>query len=87
MEKTTRKPLPTTTDKNAAKAWVADGKPTTYRSGWAWKGARQKPITKHDAFMRLPFYDFGKGFYMLKWDYYNDEPCLCFNELSACDME
>jgi len=82
-----RPPLPEENTKERARLWVACGGRVSKRYGWGWKGAEQQPISEYEAMELLPKYDFGKGFYMLTWTYYEDMPCLCFNELSENDME
>ena len=69
-----------------AKEWIEAGKPCIYRSGWGWKGAGGRMITKEKALELLPKYSFGKGFYELSWSKFNGETVLEFNELSENDM-
>lgn len=39
--------------KEAALQWAMDGKSCQYREGWAYRGAKAKPITSKDAQKRL----------------------------------
>lgn len=72
--------------KEAAKQWIEAGKPCIYRYGWGWKGAGAREITREEALKKLPYYNFGKGFYSLSFVKYGDKDALEFNELSENDM-
>ena len=73
--------------KSHAEQWVRAGKPCIYRHGWAYRGASARKITTEEALQLLPKYDFGMGFYELKFTETKDGTVLEFNELSALDME
>ena len=72
--------------KQAAIEWVNEGKPCIYRSGWAYRGARAKSITKEEALKLLPSYNFGIGFYSLSFHKEQGIEVLEFNKLSANDL-
>lgn len=72
--------------KEFAKQWIEEGKPCVYRSGWGWKGAGARTISKEKALDLLPKYDFGKGFYELGFIKIDGKDVLEFNELSENDM-
>lgn len=76
--------LPSKTD---AERWVIEGRPCIYRHGWAYRGASARPISQEKAMELLPKYNFGMGFYELKFTETKDGTVLEFNELSALDME
>lgn len=74
--------------KEAAMAWIEEGKPCVYRHGWEWKGAKARSISKEQALKLFHQYSFGMGFYELNWIKDNNgNTILEFNELSAHDME
>lgn len=68
--------------KEEAKKWIEKGGKCMYRYGFAWKGARAEEITAERALELLPSYDFGVGYYELKFN--GSE--LIFNEYSEGDM-
>lgn len=72
--------------KEFAQQWIEEGKPCVYRSGWGWKGAGARTITKEEALKLLPEYSFGKGFYELSFINIKGQTTLEFNELSENDM-
>lgn len=72
--------------KEFAQQWIEEGKPCVYRSGWGWKGAGARKITKEKALELLPQYSFGKGFYELGFIKIDGQTTLEFNELSENDM-
>ena len=72
--------------KEFAQQWIEEDKPCVYRSGWAWKGAGARKITKEKALELLPQYSFGKGFYELSFIKLDGQTTLEFNELSENDM-
>jgi hypothetical protein len=72
--------------KEFAQQWIEEGKPCVYRSGWGWKGAGARKITKEKALELLPQYSFGKGFYELSFIKIDGQTTLEFNELSENDM-
>lgn len=72
--------------KEFAQQWIEEGKPCVYRSGWGWKGASARKITKEKALELLPQYSFGKGFYELSFIKIDGQTTLEFNELSENDM-
>lgn len=65
--------------------WIQQGKPCAKRYGLSFRGAKAKPITTQEAENLLPKYDFGKGFYEIRFELLS-EPTLVFNEYSANDM-
>ena len=73
-------------NKQKALEWINEGKPCIYRSGWAYRGAGAKSITKEEALKLLPSYSFGIGFYSLSFHKEQGVEVLEFNELSANDM-
>lgn len=74
--------------KEEAKKFVENGGKCIYRYGWAWKGAKARPLSKEDALDKLSKsgWEFSKGFYELSWKAINNETVLKFNELSDNDM-
>lgn len=76
--------------KEAARAWVEEGKPCTYQYGFTFKGAQQRPISNDEAMQKLTdnrMWGFGMGFYELRWTRHEGQDVLCFNEYSLGDME
>lgn len=72
--------------KEFARQWIEEGKPCVYRSGWGWKGAGARQLTKEKALELLPKYSFGMGFWELSFIKINGVDTLEFNELSENDM-
>lgn len=75
--------------KQAALDWVNSSKLCTYRYGLAYKGAGARKISKEEALEKLNNergWNFGIGFYELRWSKYEGEPCLEFNELHENDL-
>lgn len=75
--------------KQAALDWVNSGKLCTYRYGLAYRGAGARKISKEEALEKLnneKDWNFGMGFYELRWSKYEGEPCLEFNELHENDL-
>ena len=68
--------------KEEAKKWIEEGRPCKYQCGFTWKGARSRPIDKEEALKLLPKYDFGMGFWELRFD----GSSLIFNEFTESDM-
>lgn len=74
----------------AAMAWIKSGNPCTYQYGFSYKGAQQRPISNEEAKKKLSEekgWDFGMGFYELRWAKLDGQEVLCFNEYSLRDME
>lgn len=71
-----------------AKQWVKDRKPCTYQFGFTYKGAEQRPITNEEAkkLIEQDCWKFCMGFYELRWDKYNGQDVLCFNEFHENDL-
>ena len=87
MKTTTQKQNET---KEAARVWVDAGKPCTYQYGFSYKGAEQRPISNEEATQMLSEesgWNFGIGYYELRWTEFNGQNVLCFNEYSIYDME
>lgn len=68
------------------KKLIEQGLPCFRRYGFGWKGASSFPITKEEALRLLPNYSPGMGFYELREESMNGEPCLTFVEYSESDM-
>lgn len=75
--------------KEAALQWVKDGRLCTYRFGLAYRGAGARRISNEEALNKLTnekAWDFGMGFYTLRWTTFEGENCLEFNELHENDL-
>lgn len=73
-------------NKKGLEILIKQGVPCFQRFGFSWKGASTKPITKEKALQLLPNYSPGMGFYELREEEVNGEPCLTFVEYSESDM-
>lgn len=76
--------------RECAMQWVNDGKPCTYRHGFAWKGAKQKPITVERAkeLISEKDWDFQNGpcSRELNWERYEGQDVLNFTQYGMNDM-
>lgn len=69
--------------------WVKNGNPCIYQHGFTWKGAKQYVITQEEAERRLSEnkqWQFGIGFYELRWTKFDGQEVLCFNQYSENDL-
>lgn len=71
----------------AARQWVADGKPCTFTYGVAYRGACQSRITQEEAEEKLKHHKFGLSFYTIFWRVFEGEDVLNFTEYGENDLD
>lgn len=70
----------------AARKWVADGKPCTSTYGLAYRGAGQGRISQAEAEEKIKHHTWGMGFYTLFWREFEGETVLNFTEYGENDL-
>ena len=70
----------------AARKWVAEGKPCTFTYGLAYRGAGQGRISQEEAEEKIQRHRWGMGFYTLFWREFEGEQVLNFTEYGENDL-
>lgn len=70
----------------AARKWVAEGKPCTFTYGLAYRGAGQGRISQTEAEEKIQRHRWGMGFYTLFWREFEGEQVLNFTEYGENDL-
>lgn len=70
----------------AARKWVAEGKPCTFTYGLAYRGAGQGRISQAEAEEKIQRHRWGMGFYTLFWREFEGEQVLNFTEYGENDL-
>ena len=70
----------------AARKWVAEGKPCTFTYGLTYRGAQPHRISKEEAEEKLKHHKFGMGFYTIFWRVFEGEDVLNFTEYGENDL-